>query len=357
MVDTMLKVLAFMVLMKYVASGVGATAGPLLAPWRARREGKARIITAKDDAEVQRIQAESESSTSQLIAKEQAEARKYAVASDELELDGDRITPGNVQKAVEFQAKKRLMNVRAIAGHAAEELGDTEVPNHDPDPDWTARFFDGAQDVSSEKLQKLWGKILAGEVKSPGQTSLRTLSILRDMTQQEAKDFSDLMRFRIDNFILSEALPKVLGRNSNSWIAHFSDIGLIDRIPQFFPDIMLGNDGKLVIKHCGRALIIQGRPGQGFSKLLSQYDTWGMDYNTCLITTAGLELAKLCQHEQPNRHYLSHLARLLDRYKCKLKLAEIINQNSESFQHSEPEIIQPFVEPEERNQEEPNNAE
>ncbi|WP_152535164.1 DUF2806 domain-containing protein, partial [Candidatus Synechococcus spongiarum] len=84
---------------------------------------------------------------------------------------------------------KRLMNVGVIAGHAAEELGDTKVPDHDPDPDWAARFFDCTQDVSSEDLQKLWGRILAGEVKSPGQTSLRTLSILRDMTQQDAKNF------------------------------------------------------------------------------------------------------------------------------------------------------------------------
>ena len=25
---------------------------------------------------------------------------------------------------------------------AATELGDKEVPDHEPDPDWTARFFD-----------------------------------------------------------------------------------------------------------------------------------------------------------------------------------------------------------------------
>lgn len=320
---------------------------------------KARINKAETDANVQLIEdvanAKSQlikdvtKSISQIIIKAQA---------DKLKTDGSAIGSDSISDIIEFQIEKKVANLIAIVKHAAKKLeGLLDIPNHDPNPAWTNRWVDGAQDVSSEELQKLWGKILAGEVKSPGQTSLRTLSILRDMTQQEAKDFSDLMRFRIDNFILSEALPKVLGKNSDSWMAHFSDIGLIDRIPQFFPDIMLGNDGKLVIKHCGHALIIQGRPGQGFSKLLSEYDTWGMDYNTCLITTAGLELAKLCQHEQPNRHYLSHLARFLDRYKCKLKLAEIINQNSESFQHSEPEIIQPFVEPEERNQEEPNNAE
>lgn len=344
----MLTVLAFMVLMKYVASGVGATAGPLLAPWRARREGKARIITAKDDAEVQRIQTESESSTSQLIAKEQAEARKYAVASDELEFDGDGITPGNVQKAVEFQTKKRLMNVRAIAGHAAEELGDTEIPDHDPDPDWTARFFDCAQDVSSEYLQKLWGRILAGEVKSPGQTSLRTLSILRNMTQQEAKDFSRLMRFQIYTFILNRYVCRVLGEHSIKLMTHFSDIGLLGGFGTF-PSLTIQNDGTLIGEHCGHFLRIEGQPGQPLKVLTA--------YNTSLITSAGSELAELCQHEEPDITYLSHFAKLLAEQDCKLLIRKVVDRDGEKIQLPDIRVIEPFVEPEGHNQEEPNNAE
>ena len=38
-----------------VAHGIGAVAGPLLAPWRARREGQARIIAATFDAKVVEI--------------------------------------------------------------------------------------------------------------------------------------------------------------------------------------------------------------------------------------------------------------------------------------------------------------
>lgn len=358
-----LKVSGHEKLRDYLASGIGATAGPLLAafaPWRALQEGKAKVVAAKADAEVQkiqvatdvevqRIQAATANGTSQLIAKEQDKARQYVVTPDALEPDGSvRIGFDDAQKAMEFQAKKRLMNVGAIAGHAAEELKDKEVSDHNPDPDWIARFFDGAQDVSSEELQKLWGRILAGEIKSPGQTSLRTLSILRNMTQQEAQDFSTLMRFQIDNFILSEALPKVLGKHSDSWMAHFSGIGLFDGFVGYFPDITLGNDGKFVVEHCGHALIIEGQPCQRFEKLLTTYNTWQMTYNTCLITTAGLELAKLCQHEQPDLLYLSYFARLLAEKDCKLKLAKITNQTAEDILYSHPEIVKPFVDPEER---------
>lgn len=43
-----------------VASGLSATVGPLLAPWRASREGQARIIAAKADATVMEIQTMAE---------------------------------------------------------------------------------------------------------------------------------------------------------------------------------------------------------------------------------------------------------------------------------------------------------
>lgn len=351
MADITLTVPALDKLLDYLASGVGAIAGPLLAPWRASREGKARIITAEMDAKVRQIQAAKENNTSQLIAKAQNEAREYVPTSDVLEPDGSvRIGSDDVRDTMEFQTKKRLRNVRGIAGNAAEELGNTEVPNQAPNPDWTARFFDSAQDVSSEELQKLWGRILAGEVKSPGQTSLRTLAILRNMTQQEAKDFSDLMRFRIDTFIFTEGLGKVLGDRSNlmSQMIHFSHIGLLGGFGAI-QKIALGDDGKWIADHCGHVLVIEGLPGQRLELLLTSI-------NTSLITLAGLELAKLCQHE-PDFQYLSYFAGLLAERNCKLKIARIIDKDSKNFRISDERTIEPFVELEGRSQKEASNAE
>ena len=348
MADITLTVPALDKLLDYLASGVGAIAGPLLAPWRASQEGKARIITARDEGEVQRIQAEAETSTSQLIAKARTEAREYA-ASDQPESDGGVVESNIVRKAVRFQAEKRVRNIQAIAGHAAEELKDKEVPDHDPDPDWIARFFDGAQDVSSEELQKLWAKILAGEVKSPGQTSLRTLSILRNMTQKEAQDFLNLMHYRIWTFILKKEVSKVLGERSINLITHFSDIGLL-RGFGVSPNLIIQDDWTLTHEHCGYILRIVGQPGQ-------QLDTVLTPYNTSLITAAGLELAQLCQHQEPDITYLSHFARLLAEQNCKLLIRKVENREGKEIQLDDIYIIKPFVEPEERNQQEPSNAE
>ena len=46
-------------LLEIAARGLGAVVGPLLAPWRARREGRARIIAAEADAKVLEIEGRS----------------------------------------------------------------------------------------------------------------------------------------------------------------------------------------------------------------------------------------------------------------------------------------------------------
>ena len=87
---------------------------------------------------------------------------------------------------------------------AADELGNKEVQNHDLDHDWVARFFTDMQDVTSEHMQRIWAKILSGEVETPGRTSLHTLSVLKNMTQRDAKLFEHASKFVFDNFVLND---------------------------------------------------------------------------------------------------------------------------------------------------------
>src|SRR6202453_2433377 len=68
----------------------------------------------------------------------------------------------------------------------------TEV---DPAPvaqDWSRHFFSSSQDVSDEDIQKIWARILAGEVTRPGSFAKRTLDALRLIDKQEADLFAAL---------------------------------------------------------------------------------------------------------------------------------------------------------------------
>ena len=169
-------------LLDYNASGIGAVAGPMLAPWKARREASAREIAAQGEANALRI-----------IAEAQADART-ALVSTGSRVRGKIDIAETVRQRIRFQEEKRHRNIGATVGQAAQQLGDKEVPDAEPDHDWTARFFNYIQDISSEAIQFLWGKVLAGEIERPGSTSIRSLSILRNLDQRTAALFRNLSR-------------------------------------------------------------------------------------------------------------------------------------------------------------------
>ena len=129
MVDVNLKVPALEKLVDYTASGIGAVAGSMLATWRARQEAKAKLIG---------VQAEADSL--RLIADAQADARRSLVESDQTESGMLEIGADGIAQRIEFQEKKRQANIASVVQDAAAELGGKEVPDREPDPDWTARF-------------------------------------------------------------------------------------------------------------------------------------------------------------------------------------------------------------------------
>ena len=185
-------------LVDYAASGIGAVAGPMLAPWRADREAKARLIAARATAEEMTILASAQAKSLDIIT----EARKQANLSlkdVDLTTVGETTMEGLVAQRIEYQEAKRQDNIKRVVSVAAEELGDKTVQNHEPDHDWTARFFNEVQDITNDDMQHLWGRILAGEVEHPGSTSLRTLGILKNLDQRTAKLFVNLCSLAISS--------------------------------------------------------------------------------------------------------------------------------------------------------------
>jgi hypothetical protein len=102
-----------------------------------------------------------------------------------------------LQRAVNrfaFQEISRQENIENIIEIAAASL--PEKVSEDPvDKDWMSRFFDDCKDVSNEDLQKLWGRLLAGEVSSPGYCSRKTLAILRDLSAKDGNLFKIMGNF------------------------------------------------------------------------------------------------------------------------------------------------------------------
>ncbi len=134
---------------------------------------------------------------------------KYA--TDTVVIDGMDYTElaKRAQCRLTVQELKKQNNIDNVVGYAAQNLCDKELVSTQPvDEDWVTRFFDSVSDVSSDEMQLIWGKILAGEVNIPGSFSLRTLEAVKNMNRQDAEMFVKVAPFLVtidkERFVTSD---------------------------------------------------------------------------------------------------------------------------------------------------------
>ena len=297
------KVPALEKLLDYTASGIGAVATPLLAPYVAHQRAKAKLIEATADADSLR-----------LIADAQADAKRALLTSNDGAKGTLEITQAQIAQRLEFQEHKRHRNIASAVRDAATELEGETVADHEPDHDWTARFFEYVQDVSTEDVRIIWSRILAGEVRSPGGVSMHTLSILRNLSSRQATLFTEAMRYCIGDFIVKDACLRVSDVLTNYDLTFgFEDLGLFRSPINARParQLSLGRDGINDYVNANHILILEGVKNRGL----------GIDGNVVLKPPA-VEIARFCNPEADFR-YLAELAKRLAAKNCVLKAAPI----------------------------------
>jgi len=125
--------------------------------------------------------------------------------------------PETAQRAIEVLVRKEYRkqdNRKAVATAMIEDMRDhvsdasvsySSLPKAELDEDWLNVFERYAEDASSDRLQGLWGRVLAGEVRKPGRFSTRTLRFLSEFSQADALTFEDFAKCAF-----GEAAPKKL---------------------------------------------------------------------------------------------------------------------------------------------------
>ena len=187
--------------------------GSLLKPWQMRREGRAALDVRREE----------------LLALAQAELDAAAIRSGQRRLlpDGTLSNQPTEKEVVlllpeqayeppllphieeiadhntRAESIRREISISKAVIHAEDELAqDSQEPSAAKvSDDWLLRWRECAAGVSSDELQSLWGKVLAGEVKNPGRYSLRTLEFLRNLSQDEAKAIEKLSPFVVNDVI------------------------------------------------------------------------------------------------------------------------------------------------------------
>lgn len=205
---------------------------------------------------------------------------------------------GIVQRAVETLVRKeyrRQSNKEAIAKQTVELLSDQssdegEAQEHPSAPqvddDWLNVFERFAEDASTERMQGLWSRVLAGEIRKPGSFSMRTLRFLSEFSQTDGSMFSSFC----DSAFGDHAPASLVKSEDIKDIRHLLNLeaaGLITGASG------LGLNRTMTFSQKGHAFLIEGRLGV----LLTGESNTSFVTDIVALTALGQELIPLL----PNR--------------------------------------------------------
>jgi hypothetical protein len=226
----------------------------------ANLESKASEIRAASAARIKIIQTQGDKISEQLsvpIEYVQKASDKFAakVIKEQLNLDQIGLNAANDLKNDDF---------KNINGKEIDEISD----------DWLNEFENYAKLKSSEDMRLIFGKLLSGEIKSPGTFSIRTIRLISQLDNKAASLFQ---------LLCSQSISMYLGES----IIFDARVVSLD-----------GNAGSNSISKYGLSFdnlnILQE-----YGLIISDYNSW-MNYAPCIANEKMEISATLCYG---NKHY------------------------------------------------------
>lgn len=169
--------------------------------------GASWIDIAKAKGEQKASAIRSDTASADAVAKALSKAAVKQVAFEE----------GLAERAVDAflsDVVRKQKSREGVARAAVEDL-QTDPPSSDtlgPSDDWMNQFQRYAEDVSSEDVQRMWGRVLASEIRNPGVVSIRALRTINEIEPYSADIFNKL-RHSICGSVVIIALSGVLQFN------------------------------------------------------------------------------------------------------------------------------------------------
>ena len=212
----------------------------LFKPWQTRREGKASS-DAKRHEKLLLAQAEIDIEDIRLGKKKYLPNGELTTITHEEAhplLAGPKVESEQVFRLAHDVASQRAavdliraeINTTKAILYAEEQLENdpSPAPTENIDNDWLHVWREYAGKVSNEDLQRLWGNLLAGQVKSPGKYTLRTLELLKSITQHEANQISSIAPYIFGGCISRTQINYIASKGvSLETLLDLQDIGIL----------------------------------------------------------------------------------------------------------------------------------
>ena len=210
------------------------------------------------------------------------------------------------------EAGRKQINAAGVAVHTVEELKafpspseQTQKEQTDPqeavDEDWFNQFVRYAEDASSENLQQLWGRVLAGEINSPGRFSRHTLRFMAELDKETAQNCEFAAEYIVTDFI----------PHSNFWMENkpfmiaidLARLGLIEGAAGKSPNrsFTIGPEGCFFQENGQHAIVCKGPVGTKFNVKAMPLTRLGIEVFSLLAvkdeTTSLRTLAKILEKQ------------------------------------------------------------
>ncbi|NJO80666.1 MAG: DUF2806 domain-containing protein [Cyanobacteria bacterium RM1_2_2] len=301
-------------LVEVIAEGVGAVTEPYLT----KRNADARAYEI-------RIISQAMAESRLLLGGTEYEDGKIKILRSSQESSEQLSLPSRAESRQAYQELRKQQNIESISANSAQELiSENKVSEEKPESEWINRFFEIAENISTEDLQYLWGKILAGEIQKPGSFSLRTLETLKNMSRQEAENFCKLGRYVLrlrDMAFYIDPEQYIFNRENTlgfKEIFALKDAGIVadsDLLNFSFEPCSAGTTSQLLYG----SLIILFEREKDTSKIASKVG---------VLTKAGAELLKLVSIE-PDMEYIQAIAQLFYVEGMKVAWATVLREEGD----------------------------
>lgn len=132
----------------------------------------------------------------------------------------------NVDGKYPESVSAHCQNLMKIAKFTTEFINDDEKPEEWKDDDeWVERFFQEAQFVTDEELQKLWARLMKEKLYRPSMVNKRVVYMVRDMDGDDLQFVSRSMKYFVEDSIPRELLMGVGTLSSD--IIQLAELGLV----------------------------------------------------------------------------------------------------------------------------------
>lgn len=245
-----------------------------------------------------------------MLEEKEAKNREIAIKNALAEQLKDNLT------GRDFREMKNIVDVIGLSADFVKSL--PSISEEPVNPDWSARFFDYVKNCSDEEVKNLWARILAGEIQQPGQFSLRTLDILRNISKRDAELIVKYSHRIIGNAFACKDMPLLE-------LTKLGDMGIINDTSLVRYINLSKGEPLMICRDNSKILMISNIPSDGQTSF---------GFNA--MTEAGRELSTLIDIHLDDE-FLHKLAReLIKNYKSgklQVSLHEIIGVNGDQINY------------------------